>query len=62
MGSPSDYIVFADESGDHGLTVIDPQYPVFVLSCCVFDKTQYVENVCPELQRFKLRWWPDASC
>jgi hypothetical protein len=58
MGEPSDFIVFADESGDHGLARINPDYPVFVLSCCVFDKKEYVERVCPELQRFKLRWWP----
>ncbi|WBH17292.1 DUF3800 domain-containing protein [Sphingomonas radiodurans] len=28
----SDFIVFADESGDHGLTSIDPQFPVFASS------------------------------
>jgi hypothetical protein len=54
----SDYIVFADESGDHSLVSINPGYPVFVLSFCVFSKTDYVETVCPLLQRFKLRWWP----
>lgn len=27
----SDYIVFVDESGDHGLGSIDPSYPMFVL-------------------------------
>jgi hypothetical protein len=25
----SDFIVFVDESGDHSLTKIDPQYPMF---------------------------------
>lgn len=54
----SDFIVFADESGDHGLAKINPVYPVFVLSFCIFAKTDYVETVCPLLQRFKLRWWP----
>ena len=28
----SDYIVFADESGDHGLVSVDPQFPVFAWS------------------------------
>ena len=53
----SDFILFADESGDHSLAKINPDYPVFVLSFCIFRKTDYVESVCPLLQRFKLRWW-----
>jgi len=54
----SDFIVFADESGDHSLAKINPVYPVFVLSFCIFSKTDYVETVYPLFQRFKLRWWP----
>jgi len=34
----SDFIVYADESGDHGLGRVDPGYPLFVLACCVFRK------------------------
>ena len=41
----SDYIVFVDESGDHGLITIDPTYPVFVLSFCVFKKSDYLETI-----------------
>ena len=33
----SDYIVYVDESGDHSLTSINPQNPVFVLVFCVFE-------------------------
>jgi Protein of unknown function (DUF3800) len=58
MGPASSFIVFADESGDHGLTRINPNYPIFVLSCCIFRKDDYIDRVCPALQRFKLRWWP----
>jgi len=57
VGVSSDYIVFADESGDHGLATVNREYPIFVLSFCVFEKVAYVEQVCPALQRFKLRWW-----
>lgn len=32
MERPSDFLVFADESGDHSLGRINPDYPVFVLS------------------------------
>ena len=27
-----DYLVFVDESGDHGLARVDPGYPIFVLA------------------------------
>lgn len=37
----SDYIVYVDESGDHSLESIDQEYPVFVLSFCIFRKEVY---------------------
>ena len=51
----SDYIVFADESGDHGLDKIDAGYPVFVLAFCIFRKQHYIDEVVPALQRLKVR-------
>lgn len=53
-----DYLVFVDESGDHNLVHIDPQFPVFVLLFAIIKKAEYVEQVCPRLQRFKFRYWP----
>lgn len=53
----SDFIVFADESGDHSLAKIHPDYPVFVLSFCIFRRAEYFETVSRLLQQFKLRWW-----
>lgn len=52
-----DYLVFADESGDHNLNQIDPQFPVFVLLFAIIPKKDYVERVCPDLQRFKFQFW-----
>jgi hypothetical protein len=52
----SDFIVFADESGDHSLTNVS-DYPVFVLSFCIFRRTDYIDTVCPLIRRFKCRWW-----
>lgn len=49
----SNYIVYVDESGDHGLDSIDREYPVFVLAFCVFRKTEYVAQVSPSIQQFK---------
>jgi hypothetical protein len=53
----SDYLVFVDESGDHNLIHIDPQFPVFVLLFAVIHKDAYVNLVCPALQRFKFEFW-----
>jgi hypothetical protein len=53
----SDYLVFVDESGDHSLARIDPQFPVFVLLFAILSKADYVHRVCPELQRFKFSFW-----
>lgn len=51
----SDYLVFVDESGDHGLDAIDPGYPMFVLAFCVIRKEDYVATLTPALQRFKMK-------
>ncbi len=53
----SDYVVYVDESGDHSLTSIDGNYPMFVLSFCVFHKKHYVESVVSRLQRHKFRYF-----
>ena len=51
----SDYLVFVDESGDHGLDTIDPCYQVFVLAFCVVSKMDYVHKIVPAIQHFKLK-------
>lgn len=49
----SDYVIYVDESGDHTLTAIDRDYPVFVLDFCIFRKDSYVSIVAPQVQAFK---------
>ena len=51
----SDYIVFVDESGDHGLESIDPEYPIFVLAFCIISKRVYSRTVLPAVTEFKFR-------
>jgi uncharacterized protein DUF3800 len=41
----SDYIIYVDESGDHSLTSIDPNYPIFVVAFAIFDKSTYARTV-----------------
>jgi hypothetical protein len=50
-----DYIVFVDESGDHGLASIDPNYPVFVLAFCIFHKQTYARQSAPAVLEFKFK-------
>jgi hypothetical protein len=60
LGEPppySDYIVFADESGDHGLEKIDPEFPMFALSFCMIEKAAYISSVVPAFQQFKIDFW-----
>jgi len=53
----SEYIIFADESGDHGLVSIDEHFPVFALVFCIIRKEDYIENVIPAMQRLKMEVW-----
>src|SRR5262249_32076235 len=49
----SDFIIYVDESGDHSLEYIDSQYPIFVLSFCIFRKTEYIAKVAPAIRQLK---------
>jgi hypothetical protein len=53
----SDFIVYADESGDHGMVNIDPQYPMFALTFCAMRKDAYTAEIVPAMQAFKFGIW-----
>ena len=57
MAEFSDYIVYVDESGDHSLTSIDQQFPVFALSFCVVKKDAYMRSIVPAVQALKFKYW-----
>lgn len=52
----SDYIGFADESGDHGVNIINPENPIFTLVFCVFKHSDYLIAK-QEITNFKLKFW-----
>jgi hypothetical protein len=52
-GKYSNFVVYVDESGDHGMQTLDANYPYFVLAFCVFYKRHYSEKVVPALHKFK---------
>jgi len=53
----SDYLVFVDESGDHSLTSIDENYPVFVLALCIIKKTDYINELVAKLKEIKIKYF-----
>lgn len=55
--SYSNYIVYVDESGDHGLDRINPQYPVFTLCFCIVEKGDYLNRTVPAMQTLKFAFW-----
>jgi hypothetical protein len=55
MAQYSEYIVYVDESGDHALAKPDPDYPVFVLAFCIFQKAEYARLAVPRLEQLKFR-------
>lgn len=50
------YFLFLDESGDHGLNNIDPQFPVFVLSGILLTEDSY-ESLKAEAGKIKQKFW-----
>ncbi len=55
MTAFSDFIVYVDESGDHNLSKPDAEFPVFVLTFCVFRKEDYMGKIVPALERIKFK-------
>lgn len=51
----SDYIIYVDESGDHSLSSVDKEYPIFVLAFCIFKKDTYTQNAVKRLKEFKFK-------
>jgi hypothetical protein len=47
-------ILFLDESGDHSLEKIDPQYPVFVLGGIIVDEEYANSELSEQLRKFKV--------
>jgi len=45
--------MFLDESGDHNLTAIDPQHPIFVLSGVVAERDYAFGEMTEKLNSFK---------
>ena len=52
MNPNKKYHFFIDETGDHGLTFIDDNFPVFLLAGCLFEESEYIK-ISDEINLFK---------
>jgi hypothetical protein len=52
-----DFIIYVDESGDHSLDSINKDYPIFVLTFCLFSVSDYIQEAVPVLQHFKFKYF-----
>ena len=53
----SRFLAFFDECGDHSLTVIDRDFPLFLLATVIVEREDYVEEIMPRMNRLKLAHW-----
>lgn len=53
--------MFLDESGDHSLLKIDPQFPVFCLAGCIFDENDYIQNSKAKIDALKIRYFNNSN-
>ena len=53
----SNFVVYVDESGDHGMQKLDDKYPVFVLAFCVFHKGHYTRKVVADIENLKFKYF-----
>lgn len=52
-----EFLIFADESGDHGGMSQDPASPRFTMAFCLVRREDYVREVAPAIQALKLEVW-----
>ena len=64
MGSEAEqsrYIIFADESGDHGLSNVRSHGRAFVIALAIFERADYEQIVVPKFMQYKHHFFQDDS-
>lgn len=54
------YYIFLDESGDHGLVKIDPDFPIFALCGVIMSEKQY-QGIRNSFNKIKSKYWNDKK-
>ena len=57
----SNKLLYLDESGNHEIQKIDPDYPVFVLGGVIVEESYAKTVLEAEVGRFKSRWFGDPN-
>jgi hypothetical protein len=57
LQAKSEYIAFLDECGDHSLTKIDADFPIFVLLLLLVKRIDYCQIMLPKINSLKLKYW-----
>jgi hypothetical protein len=55
----NDYLVFADEAGDHLMLPHYKDFPLFVLAFCLVNRVHYADFIVPQMLRLKLKYFQD---
>jgi len=50
------YFLFLDETGDHGLSFVDKNFPLFLLCGCIIEKTQ-LQEIERQINNFKQKYF-----
>ncbi|MDD4531664.1 MAG: DUF3800 domain-containing protein [Candidatus Pacebacteria bacterium] len=56
MSQEKRFKLFLDETGDHGLSFVDGNFPIFVLVGCLFSEDEY-NKICQKINEFKLEFF-----
>ena len=54
------YFLFIDESGDHGLVSVDPNFPVFIL-CGIIVSEQEYQEIIDKMDNIKKMFWGNKT-
>jgi len=54
------YYFFIDETGDHGLSFVDKNFPIFLLCGCLFEKTSF-DKIKSEIDNFKTEFFQSTN-
>jgi len=54
-------VLYLDESGDHDLIHLDPEYPIFVLAGCIMDEEHEHDVLAPAFTNLKAEMFDDKN-
>jgi hypothetical protein len=52
-----EHVAFIDETGDHGLEKIDPNFPIFAICAVTTTVLKYTTNAAANLKQIKYHYW-----